>query len=57
MAIQIYSGIFSVMLAMKFSDRVLLVDGYRHQDVDCHDSDFLFGVEISNPLPGLIFRF
>ena len=41
MVIQIYSGMFSVVWAMKFSGLVSLVGGYRHQDVDYHDGDFL----------------
>ena len=56
MVIQIYSGMFSVVWAMKSSGLVSLVGGYRHQDVDYHDGDFLFDVEMSGPIFGLMLR-
>jgi hypothetical protein len=48
---------FSVVWAMKFSGLVSLVGGYRHQDVDYHDGDFLLDVEMSGPMLGLMLRF
>jgi hypothetical protein len=57
MAIQIQSGMFSVVWAMEFSDLVLLVGGYRHQEVDYQAGDFLFDVEMSGPMLRLAYHF
>ena len=45
------------MWALKFSGLVSLVGAYRHQGVDYHDGDFLFDVEMSGPIFGLMLRF
>jgi len=37
---------------MEFSDLVSLLSGYRHQD-----GELLFDAEMSEPMPGLTFRF
>lgn len=40
----------------EYSDTFSLVVGYRHQEVDYEKGDFLFDVELSGPIVGLVFR-
>lgn len=37
---------------MEFSDSIVPLSAYRHQD-----GEFMFDVEMSEPMPGLTFRF
>ena len=36
---------------------ILLVGDYRHRKVDYQGGDFLFDIEVSGQMPGLMFRF
>jgi hypothetical protein len=54
-AIQIYVGMFSVVLAMKLCGLIALAGGYRHQSVDYYDGDFQFDAKMSGPMRGLTF--
>lgn len=40
----------------EYSDTFSLVVGYRHQEVDYEKGDFLFDIEMSGPIVGLVFR-
>jgi hypothetical protein len=44
-------------LGYKFSETYSAVAGYRHLEVDYEQGDFLFGVEMSGLLLGLVIRF
>ena len=41
----------------EYSDLFSLMLGYRHQEVDYEDGAFLYDIEMSGPVVGLIFRF
>jgi hypothetical protein len=48
----VYGGV-----GYEYSDSLLLSVGYRHQEVDYENGDFLFDIEMSGPMIGLNFRF
>ena len=41
----------------EIKDDFSLTVGYRHQEVDYREGDFLFDVELSGPIIGLVFGF
>ena len=43
-------------IGYEMGDDFMLTVGYRHQEVDYQDGDFLFDVEMSGPVIGLVWR-
>jgi len=48
----VYAGV-----GYEYSDSISLTFGYRHQEIDYENGDFLYDIEMSGPVTGLNFRF
>ena len=41
----------------EYSDSISLTLGYRHQEIEYENGDFLYDIRMSGPVTGLSFRF